>query len=165
VPDHQAAVAEGVKHIETIARSMYDLMNWTICRAPQGSFFITSDMPLCVFLPTGPGQGRFGAGFGQKQVQVTFPITPKLLLLIDWKRRQPHMAVSKEFVREKNEHMALNAERWVIANIRTKNFENLFKRARGTRLMPKFDRRVVSADAAKRLRGRAWKEKADSPPD
>jgi hypothetical protein len=85
---------------------------------------------------------------------VTFPITPKLLLLIDWKRRQLHMAVCKEFVREKNQHMALNAERWIIANIRSKNIENLVKRARGTRLMPKLDRQVVSADAAERLRAR-----------
>jgi hypothetical protein len=66
VPDHQDAVAESVKHIETIARSMYDSMNWTICRAPRDCFFITSDMPLCVFLPTGQSYGRFGSGFGQK---------------------------------------------------------------------------------------------------
>jgi Protein of unknown function (DUF4238) len=164
VPDHQAAVVESVKHIETIARSMYDSMSWTICRAPQDCFFITSDMPLCVFLPTSRGCGRFGGGFGQEQVQVTFPIIPKLLLLIDWKRRQPQIAVGKEFVREKNEHMAVNAERWVIANIRSKNIEDLVKRARGTRLMPKFDRQVVSADTAKRLRARArhLEEKTDS---
>ena len=77
-------------------------------------------------------QVQFGGGFGQEQVQVTFPIIPKLLLLIDWKRRQPQIAVGKEFVREKNEHMAVNAERWVIANIRSKNIEDLVKRARGT---------------------------------
>jgi hypothetical protein len=167
VRDHQAAVAESVKHIETIARLMYDSMNWTICRAPQDSFFITSDMPLCVFLPAGPGRGQFGGGFGQKQVQVTFPITPKLLLLIDWKRRQLHMTVGKEFVREKNIHMALNAERWIIANIRSRNIEDLVRRAQGTRLVPKFDRQVISADAAKRLRARAnvLAEKANLPSD
>jgi hypothetical protein len=44
----------------------------------------------------------------------------------------PQIAVGKEFVREKNEHMAVNAERWVIANIRSKNIEDLVKRARGT---------------------------------
>ena len=64
------------------------------------------------------------------------------------------MTVGKEFVREKNEHMALNAERWIIANIRSKNIENLVKHAKHTRLMPKLDRQVISAYAAKRLRAR-----------
>jgi hypothetical protein len=77
------------------------------------------------------------------------------------------MTVGKEFVREKNTHMALNAERWIIANIRSKNIEDIVGRVRRTRLMPKFDRRVVSADAAKRLRARIslLTEKSDFPPD
>jgi hypothetical protein len=33
-PDHKDAVAESLKHIERIAKSLYFSMNWTICQAP-----------------------------------------------------------------------------------------------------------------------------------
>jgi hypothetical protein len=101
---------------------------------------------------------------GKNRFRSPFPLYRSSCCSFDWKRRQPQIAVGKEFVREKNEHMAVNAERWVIANIRSKNIEDLVKRARGTRLMPKFDRQVVSADTAKRLRARArhLEEKTDS---
>ena len=151
-PNHEDAVAESLKAIIPIAELLYYRMNWTICQAPIGSFFITSDMPLCVFVPTGKGRGKFGGGFEEKEVQVTFPVTPQVLLLIDWKDRQHHMRVGEAFVREKNEHMARIAERWVIAHTRSRTVETLVKTAAVSRKYPKLDPTVIGREVASRLR-------------
>jgi hypothetical protein len=66
-------------------------------------------MPVCVFLPTGP-YTLIAGGFENKAVEITFPVSPDVRLLFDWKRRQHHMTVSEAFVRERNRRMALDAE-------------------------------------------------------
>jgi len=154
VPDHQDSVAESVKFITPIAELLYLRMSWTICRAPNDSFFISSDMPLCVILPTGVNSAILGAGFGQKEVEITFPVSPRVLLLIDWKRRQRHMTVSEAFVREKNKHMALIAERWVIGHVESRTIKALVQNCATTRDLPKLDRRIAGRLFASKLHER-----------
>src|SRR5262249_39610780 len=57
-------------------------MNWWICDAPSGAFFITGDCPLTIFVPVGR-QAIFGGGLAQPAVQVTFPLSPTVCLVLD----------------------------------------------------------------------------------
>ena len=66
--------------IETIF-PIFSKMRWAFFRAPEGVEFITSDCPVSWYDPT-PGPPAYaGHGLGMRNVEVTFPITPKVTLL------------------------------------------------------------------------------------
>jgi hypothetical protein len=130
-------------------------MNWIICDAPAQSHFATSDAPVCVYLPTGPGKAIFGGGFGRADVQISFPISPKVLLFLDWQHgRERHFRVSvnDSFVYEMNKRTAWNAERFVVSSIRDSVMHGLVEQACVTVSQPKLDRQSFSALISDRLR-------------
>jgi hypothetical protein len=110
--DPKAALIECFKLIERITELLYR-MNWIVCDAPANVHFVTSDAPVCVYLPTGHDTAIFGGGFGRVDVQISFPVSPKMLLLLDWRHgKESHFRVSvdESFVFEMNRHMTWNAE-------------------------------------------------------
>lgn len=158
--DPKAALLDALKVAPVIAEFLYYRMNWCICRAPKDVFFITSDMPVCIFLPTGRGRGIFGGGIGQPDVEISFPVSPKILILIDYRHTQHHMAVSEAFVHMKNTHMSITAERWVISHLRSRYVEQLMRKASVTRSNPKLHRETVGRMLAEQMR----KDRADLEP-
>ena len=150
--DPKAALVDALKVAPSIAEFLYYRMNWCICRAPKNVFFITSDMPVCIFLPTAPGRGIFGGGVGQPDVEISFPVSPEILILIDYRHTQHHMAVSEAFVHTKNTHMSMTAERWVISHLRSRYVDQLVRRASVTRSHPKLNRETVGRMLAERTR-------------
>ena len=61
-------------------------MHWGIRYIKGDHFFITSDAPLNVFVPTDDDRAIFGGGLAQPAVQVAFPLSPKVCLLIMQKK-------------------------------------------------------------------------------
>ena len=70
-------------------------MNWCLCRAPSGSYFICSDTPLVSFVLDDDGRAAFGGGLSLPSVQVTFPISSAKCLCLDRKHTQHYRAVNK----------------------------------------------------------------------
>jgi hypothetical protein len=148
----KSALLESLSLFPSVAE-LFRQMNWHLFRAPQGTYFITSDTPLCVFVPMGHGAEGFGAGIGRESAQVTFPISPSILLLLDWRRNQRRAAIGKNFVREANRRMAWSAERYVISNIRSRTTAELVRKAAATRNHPKMD-----PDRLKKYVERQWQQ-------
>jgi hypothetical protein len=130
-------------------------MNWIVCDASERAHFITSDAPLCVYLPTGQGRAICGAGFGRPEVQISFPVSPKVLLFIDWRHgRESHFRtrVNDGFAYEMNKRMAWNAERFLVSAIRDPVVRTLIGEAKATAGKPKLDRSSFGALISDRIR-------------
>jgi hypothetical protein len=135
-----------LRHTEDVIHFFLYTFNWCLCRAPQGSFFITSDTPVCMFVRVDRDKAIFGSGFGRWGAQITFPLSPEVCLLLDRQRKVRRMAVSVAMVREFNWRMAYHAERFVISPYRTKEVAAMVEKARETRQMPKLERDEFTAE-------------------
>jgi len=137
-PNPKSALLQSLSLFPKIAEILFH-MNWHLCRAPHGRYFVTSDSPLCVFYEPMPGYAGFGGGLLMRNAEVTFPISPRVLLLLDWKRNQRAASVSATFVREMNRRMAWCCERYLISNIHSKATEAIVREASVTRSLPKME--------------------------
>jgi hypothetical protein len=151
--DRENSLVESLKLSETVAGELLK-MNWCLCRAPTGSFFVTSDTPLCVIAKTGGGKALLGTGFSRPNCEVTFPISPHLCLLLDKHHTNRKLAVGKQFVREANKRMAAIAERLVISPYRSNAIAALVTKYSFTRQLPKIDRSEFGRIYQGRLRSR-----------
>jgi hypothetical protein len=151
--DPKAALIDCFKLLSDLPQLLYR-MNWIVCDAPTCSHFVTSDAPMCVYLPTGAETAIIGGGFGRPDVQISFPISPKVLLLIDWRHgKESHFRVSAgtSFVSTMNWRMAWNAERFVISSIRDPVVRTQINQAKVTASRPKLDRRSLGALISRRM--------------
>lgn len=151
--NRENSLIESIKLSETIAGELLK-MNWCLCRAPTGSFFVTSDTPLCVIVRTDVDKALLGAGFALPSCEVTFPISPYVCLLLDKRHSKRRMAVGKQFVREANKRMAAIAERLVISPYRSDTVASLVDKYSFTRQLPKIDRLEFGRLYNQRLKSR-----------
>lgn len=152
--DPKAALIDCLKMAAGLPQLLYR-MNWIVCDAPAHSHFVTSDAPVCAYLPTGPGRAVLGAGFGRANVQISFPVSPKVLLLIERRHgRESHFRVSvnESFVYEMNKRMAWNAERFLVSSVRDSVVHTLVEQARVTASQRKLDRRSPGALISDKMR-------------
>ncbi len=110
--------------------------------ADQSILLITSDAPLTIFSRRG-SRAAFGGGLALPDTEVTFPISPSVCLLLDRSRNLRRRRVSEKLAREINRRTAFGAERFVIANIRSKAIDRLVQEAARTRSTPKLDPEVI----------------------
>lgn len=101
-------------------------MSWTLLE-PRHGFFITSDNPVVRNVNPSTIHPMFGDhGFVNKTAQVTFPLSPKLMLLMSWNDRVRERAViSREHVTMLNETRAIHSERCLYAHICHKEIQAL----------------------------------------
>jgi Protein of unknown function (DUF4238) len=136
-------------------------MQWHLYPAPSNTFFVTGDTPLCVFAPTGHKKAILGFGFKLPNLQISFPISPKLLLLIDRLPPTDHTSVNGDFVCEMNRRTAAISERIVVSSELSPDIADLTERYCSTLHRPKIDKSVLSRTVAEQLRARA----KDNPDD
>lgn len=95
-------------------------MNWCICRAPSELFFITSDCPCVPFILNADGSAIIVAGFGQDNVEITFPLTPSICLYLSKKPMKRYRAIHKNLVKEFNKRTAYAANKFIVSHIKCK---------------------------------------------
>ena len=134
----KVALGSSLAQVDAITPYLRSL-NWCLCRASSDEPFVTSDSPVCVFAPMGGGQAVFGAGFARPRVQITFPISPSVCLLLDRQHSVGRMAVGSARTRELNWKTAWNAERFVIAAHKSSRVHALVDECKVTRTLPKVD--------------------------
>jgi hypothetical protein len=70
--------------VTEIAPILYD-MKWGLITRDEGTDpFITSDNPALMVNPAIPYNSFYGPGLGQKDVEVSLPLSPDLALLVGW---------------------------------------------------------------------------------
>jgi len=61
----------------------------SILRAPEGTFLLTSDQPVALFHPDTNPTDSYGVGFSTPDIQVSVPLSSRVLLLLTWDKDAP----------------------------------------------------------------------------
>jgi hypothetical protein len=89
-------------------------MKWSLA-VPEHGYFITSDNPLVRRVEAKTYHPIYGDhGFLNKTAEVSFPLSPKLLLLLTWNENAKNF-VPHEHVGTVNEVRAAHADRFLFA--------------------------------------------------
>lgn len=118
-------------------------MHWCLCRAPQNTFFITSDAPVVIFLLDDEGWAGFGQGLALPEVEVTFPLSPTKCLYLRKRSIQKYWPMKRNNLSEVNRRTAYNAERFIISPRQTKEVSGIVSESSITHGRPKVDRREL----------------------
>ena len=132
--------------------------HWSLVDTGSG-FYITSDNPVLRMIP-GPLPRR-DWGFRHKTMEVTFPLSPRrMLLLTHEKPPANHWIASKETVREQNEGRALACEHELYCHLEHKHIARLSAQFKDKRSNRKVFAYGPSAFAPIKVRRRRKREAA-----
>jgi hypothetical protein len=115
-------------------------MNWSVCTTVGNNFFITSDAPVNVFLPLGDRKVIFGGGFGMPQVEVMFPVAPKICILMTYKTLDAFKRQGAEFVNAMNKRTVYMAQQYIISPYKSNRINKLVEKAGELFHKPKIDK-------------------------
>jgi hypothetical protein len=109
-------------------------MKWTLIEAQQG-YFITSDNPVVRWVDPKTRHPIYGdRGFMNKTAEVTFPLSPKKLLLMSWRDSVPdHAAFPRDHVDCANATRAGHSERYLHSHIHDKRVKALAAKYKDSR--------------------------------
>jgi hypothetical protein len=113
---------------------IFNKMKWTIVEAQHG-YFITSDNPVVLWVDPKTRHPIYGDhGFLNNTAEVTFPLSPKRLLLMSWQEAVPEYASFKrDHVEYANATRAGHSDRFLYAHIRDKRIEELAAKYKDSR--------------------------------
>ncbi len=98
-------------HIEPYTQIFFD-MHWTVLEAAPGHFFYTSDTPLIYSSPEmHPIYGD--GGLMHKNIEVTFPLSKKYMLLASWQGFSERHMVKDTLCKKMNANTAKQAYQYV----------------------------------------------------
>lgn len=100
----------------TMAAQMIAEMGWTFWLSSAPDFFITSDYPFCLHNAKIPVDSIYGPGLGQRDVEVTFPITKEIAFMAGWLSTGTRWRQApRNIVEQMNYRAAMRASRFLIA--------------------------------------------------
>ena len=137
------ALAETLRRFETVERHLRQLY-WCLSTAPPTSEFISCDSPLVVVFREGNKMG-LGGGFGHPNVEVSFPLSPKVCLTLDRKTNLKRKYLGDSAVLELNRRAAALAERYIFSAQKSEYVHQLVKAFAVTRRMPKVNENALRA--------------------
>jgi hypothetical protein len=150
VVNREASVAESLRLAPATLNKLLE-MDWCLCDAPKGKFFLTSDTPLCVFARASETKALFVVRLGLPNVEVTFPISPRLCLLLNRGHSGgPRRTVTAAVVRQLNARMITTAERFIYSPEQSSWVGELVSRSRSHK--PKLDRNEFGSKIRTSLR-------------
>jgi hypothetical protein len=99
-------------------------MNWSLLRPAHG-FFITSDNPLVRQVHQSSVHPFYGdQGFMNQTALISFPLTPKLLLMMSWMETRS-VEIPRHYIEDLNRARASHSDRFIYAHLHHKNLEKL----------------------------------------
>lgn len=119
-------------------------LNWNLFIAKGKHFFITNDTPLNVFIYY-PEKRKaiFGGGFADPNVEVSFPISPKMCLVLNRKHKSGVEYVDEPFIAERNRRAAFMAEQLIISTFQSNKIRKLLQEFSWTYKKPKLDYNII----------------------
>ncbi|MGH6834658.1 MAG: DUF4238 domain-containing protein [Methylocella sp.] len=114
-----------IEMIDKLWPILFD-MNWSVL-SPKHGYFITSDNPLIRNVDPKSVHKFFGDhGFLNKTAEISFPLSPKLMLVMAWSKKYPRQGVcGRGPVEFFNARRAADSERYLYAHICHKAVANL----------------------------------------
>ncbi|MDH4251447.1 MAG: DUF4238 domain-containing protein [Nitrospira sp.] len=141
--DDTFALAATLRRFETVEKHLRELY-WCLSTAPPASEFISCDSPLVVVFREDNKMG-LGGGFGYPNVEVSFPLSPKVCLTLDRRTNLKRKSLGDSAVLELNRRAAALAERYIFSAQKSEYVHKLVKAFAVTRRMPKVSRNALRA--------------------
>lgn len=91
-------------------------MNLAFLIPESGAKFITSDDPCNMFNPDLQWQKFYGSGLGQKNVQVTLPLSPDIKLCMSWSNLSGYIRLEKKWVEDSNRLMRAQCYEYFVSH-------------------------------------------------
>jgi len=95
--------------------SVWNKMNMSLLRAPEGSDIITCDNPVAFYREGAKQSDNYGTGLGHPDVEVTLPLSRSAALKFSWKDEPFDAHISAEEVSEYNRRTVVMADKVVFA--------------------------------------------------
>jgi len=142
---------------EKLCPILYD-MRWSILRAPEPHYFITSDNPLFFDVPSEHKHPFYGGGLIHKKVELTFPLSQKNCLLATWDKELPReIEIKPSMVKQSNKIRSVSASRFLFGPRRDIGIERLgekYKNVKSGFKLGGFGPEEYSSVELRRKRGR-----------
>jgi hypothetical protein len=126
---------------ETVEKRLRELY-WCLSTAPPASEFISCDSPLVVVFREGNKMG-LGGGFGHPNVEVSFPLSPKVCLTRDRRTNLKRKILGDSAVLELNRRAAAVGERYIFSAQKSEYVHKLVEAFAVTRRMPKVSKKAL----------------------
>ncbi len=109
-------------------------MKWSLAAAQHG-YFITSDNPLVREVDPKTRHPIYGDhGFTNKTAEVTFPLSPEVLLLLSWDESVRDLgSMERDHVHQVNLVRAAHSDRFLYAHINDKRIAKLAEISKDSR--------------------------------
>jgi hypothetical protein len=130
------------KHIDTFYAHLKS-MNWCICSIKGNNFFITCDAPLNVFSLNSLRQSYFGTGFGLQNVEVVFPLTPKLCIRMRHTPLPLFEKIESAYVNAINQRSIYMAEQYIFSTYKSNRILKFIKNYANTYKAPKVNKEEI----------------------
>jgi hypothetical protein len=114
--NRQVAMALSLMNID-VKLKIIPTLHWSFCRTHGPIPFVTSDCPVVAFAPVGDGKVIFNAYWYSPALEVSFPLSPHVCLLMRRRPQQVSRAVGEAFVKEINRRTAYAAERFIYSSL------------------------------------------------
>jgi hypothetical protein len=102
--------------IEPYFLSIIGNMNFSLIRAPSEMRFITCDSPVAFYIPNYENKRPYGVGFLDKEIEISIPLTPKILLFVSWKQKEENKMASPEDVIEFNRRTIIMSDHFIYSS-------------------------------------------------
>lgn len=118
---------------DKLAPMFFD-MKWSLI-IPKSGFLITSDNPVIRRVDHKTVHPVYGDhGFLNKTAEITFPLSPKLLLLLTWRKDAKTWGmVERSHIDDLNRSCAFQAERQLYSHVHHKKLEQLAQESKNSR--------------------------------
>lgn len=140
--NEKSAIGHSFENAELVYHSLMS-MHWGLRYTKCDRFFVTSDAPLNIFVPTRDGYAIFGGGLSRIDVQVAFPLSPKICLWITRKYIPQLDRANPDFVREINRRTIHMAKRFVISPFKSNNIQTYVREFASDYNKPKIDATLI----------------------
>ena len=104
--------ASGGQFIATLAR-----MNLVLLKSAQESHFITGDTPVSIYIPGYEKIKPYGARIEFKEAELTFPLSPRLMLLAVWRPMETLVEIDANEVDRYNRRTVIMADKYAYADM------------------------------------------------
>lgn len=110
-------------------------MKWSVGEAEQG-YLITSDNPVMRRIKSDTHHPLYGDhGFFNRTAQVTFPLSPKRLLVLTWEDSSSQIfPIGQEYINDQNQARAAHSDRYLYAHMQDRNLMEMALRFKDSRL-------------------------------
>ncbi len=107
-----------VQLLPDITELLFKMSVAFLCVDDSSSKFITSDDPCNLFNPDLQWQKFYGPGLAQKNVQVTLPLSPDIMLCLSWSNFRGYIKIKKSKIEDSNRMTRAHCYKYFISHTR-----------------------------------------------